>query len=180
MSKVKIDTFSAVAETMKALSGSGCLLVAGAERVNPMTIGWAEIGIVWGKPVFTVLVRPSRFTFGLMEEANEFSVNVPGEALADACMLCGTRSGRDIDKIAETGLTVEPGIGEGLGLRGRRLPHALLGRDRGRLQEGVAPLPRTSGDDRAAGPPYASAFFARSMSLTRMTRIPASAVPPLP
>ena len=114
MSKVKIDPFSAVAETMKALSARGCLLVAGSERVNPMTIGWGEIGIVWGKPVFTVLVRPSRFTFGLMEDADEFSVNVPGEALAEACMLCGTRSGRDIDKMAEAGLTAEPGIALGV------------------------------------------------------------------
>jgi len=114
MSKVKIDPFSAVAETMKALSAGGCLLVAGFERVNPMTIGWGEIGIVWGKPVFTVLVRPSRFTFGLMEDADEFSVNVPGEALAEACMLCGTRSGRDIDKMAEAGLAAEPGIALGV------------------------------------------------------------------
>ncbi len=110
MKKTPIGTFDAVAETMKALSAGGCLLVAGSERVNPMTIGWGEIGIVWGKPVFTVLVRPSRFTFGLMEGADEFSVNVPGEGLAEACMLCGTRSGRDIDKMAEAGLTAEPGI----------------------------------------------------------------------
>ena len=110
MKKTKIGTFDAVAETMKALSGGGCLLVAGAERVNPMTIGWAEIGVVWGRPVFTVLVRPSRFTFGLMEEADAFSVNVPDEGLAEAFMLCGTHSGRDVDKMAETGLTAEPGL----------------------------------------------------------------------
>ena len=87
----------------------GALLIAGADPVNPMTIGWGQIGIAWGKPVFLVMVRPSRFTYGLMEKAQAFSVNVPGEDLAEACTLCGTKSGRDIDKIAETGLVVERG-----------------------------------------------------------------------
>ena len=110
MKKTKIGTFDAVAETMKCLSGPGALLVAGAEPVNPMTIGWGEIGIVWGRPVFVVLVRPSRFTHSLMEKAAGFSVNVAPESLGEACMLCGTRSGRDIDKVAEAGLTIEKGL----------------------------------------------------------------------
>ncbi|MHC4252362.1 MAG: flavin reductase family protein [Planctomycetota bacterium] len=109
MSKVKIDPFDAVAETMAALGSRGALLVAGAEPVNPMTIGWGQIGIAWGKPVFLVMVRPSRFTFGLMAKATAFSVNVPGDDLAKACALCGTKSGRDTDKIAEAGLAVERG-----------------------------------------------------------------------
>ncbi len=110
MSKVKIDPFGAVAETMAALRSGGALLIAGAEPVNPMTIGWGQIGIAWGKPVFLVMVRPSRFTYALMEKSDAFSVNVPGADLADACALCGTKSGRDIDKIAVAGLTVERGI----------------------------------------------------------------------
>jgi len=118
MAKQKIGTFEAVAQTMAALSGDGALLVAGFGRgdrpanppANPMTIGWGQIGIAWGKPVFLVMVRHSRYTHELMEEAETFSVNVPSESLADACMLCGTKSGRDTDKIAETGLTVEKGL----------------------------------------------------------------------
>jgi flavin reductase (DIM6/NTAB) family NADH-FMN oxidoreductase RutF len=106
----KIGEFDGVAETMDALRGSGCLLVAGAEPVNPMTIGWAEIGVVWGRPVMAVLVRPSRFTHGLMERASAFSVNVPGGDLAGACAFCGSRSGRDADKMAETGLTAKGGL----------------------------------------------------------------------
>jgi len=110
MARTKIGPFDAVAETMEALGSRGALLVAGAEPVNPMTIGWGQIGIAWGKPVFLVMVRPSRFTCGLMEKAEAFSVNVPGADLAQACQLCGTKSGRDVDKIAETGLVVERGV----------------------------------------------------------------------
>jgi len=110
MTKTKIEPFDAAAETMAALGSGGALLVAGAEPVNPMTIGWGQIGIAWGKPVFLVMVRPSRFTYGLMEKAEAFSVNVPGTDLAEACGICGTQSGRDIDKIAETGLAVERGV----------------------------------------------------------------------
>jgi len=110
MTKTKIWPFEAVTETMEALGSKGALLVAGAEPVNPMTIGWGQIGIAWGKPVFLVMVRPSRFTYGLMEKAEAFSVNVPGADLAEACGICGTKSGRDLDKIAETGLAVEHGV----------------------------------------------------------------------
>ena len=110
MDKTKIEPFSAVTETMEALGSKGALLIAGAEPVNPMTIGWGQIGIAWGKPVFLVMVRPSRFTYGLMAKATAFSVNVPGADLAEACGICGTQSGRDIDKIAETGLEVERGV----------------------------------------------------------------------
>jgi flavin reductase (DIM6/NTAB) family NADH-FMN oxidoreductase RutF len=109
MKKIKIGDFDAFAETMSALSRQGALLVAGAEPVNPMTIGWAQMGIIWGRPIFTVLVRPSRFTHGLMEKADAFSVNVPSESLSEACALCGSRSGRDTDKMKEAGLTAEPG-----------------------------------------------------------------------
>lgn len=109
MEKKKIGTFDAVAQTMATLSGDGALLVAGAEPANPMTIGWGQIGITWGREVFLVMVRRSRYTHELMEKAEHFSVNVPPESMKDACKLCGTKSGRDIDKIAEAGLTVEPG-----------------------------------------------------------------------
>jgi flavin reductase (DIM6/NTAB) family NADH-FMN oxidoreductase RutF len=108
--KTEIGAFEAVAETMDALSGAGCLLLAGSETVNPMTIGWAQIGVVWSRPVMSVLVRPSRFTYGLMMEAGTFSVNVPDSSLRKACAVCGSKSGRDIEKMKECGLTAEKGL----------------------------------------------------------------------
>jgi flavin reductase (DIM6/NTAB) family NADH-FMN oxidoreductase RutF len=109
----KIDTFAAYAETMAEFGGGGCLLVTGGQG-NPMTIGWGLMGIVWGRPVFTVLVRPSRFSYGLLAASPQFTVNVPAGATAGALKkalaVCGSRSGRDTDKISLCGLTLQPGI----------------------------------------------------------------------
>ncbi|KPK65448.1 MAG: hypothetical protein AMK73_02980 [Planctomycetes bacterium SM23_32] len=78
---------------------------AGADgRPNVMAVGWGCPGVIWGRPVFVVLVRPSRFTFGNIEATGEFVVNVPGDDMHETCMYCGTKSGRDVDKFAERGL----------------------------------------------------------------------------
>jgi len=95
----------------QALTQGGALLVAhdSEGRPNPMTIGWGQVGIVWSVPVFTVLVRKSRYTHECVNACAAFTVNVPrpGE-LKEALALCGTRSGRDLDKAAAAGLTMVP------------------------------------------------------------------------
>jgi flavin reductase (DIM6/NTAB) family NADH-FMN oxidoreductase RutF len=95
---------------MKALTTSGLLLGANdaAGRPNVMTIGWGAIGAMWGRPVWIVLVRPSRHTYKCIEMSRCFTVSVPGVDLEDACRIAGSRSGREGDKFAACGLTVEP------------------------------------------------------------------------
>jgi len=107
MAKIPVDNTDYLAETLRALRHAGCLLASqGAEgKPNAMTIGWGTVGIIWGKPVFIVLVRHSRYTWSRLEENGEFTVNVPPPSLADAATLCGTKSGRDLDKLAAAGLT---------------------------------------------------------------------------
>ena len=111
MPKIAADLRSFFPETMAALSDPGCLLVSQgkAGKPNAMTIGWATFGIIWGRPICTVLVRPSRYTWTLLEESDEFTVNVPPPSLAKAVTFCGTQSGRDRDKFAEMHLTAAPG-----------------------------------------------------------------------
>ena len=95
-----------------ALSQGGAFLVANDDngRPNPMTIGWGQVGIVWGRPVFTVFVRKSRYTFECVRSSETFTVNVPrADELKDALILCGTKSGRDVDKVVEAGLTMIQG-----------------------------------------------------------------------
>ena len=96
----------------KALSDDGAFLVAvdSNGKANPMTIGWGMAGRVWSRPVFTVLVRQSRYTHGCIQGSDSFTVNVPrlGE-LKDELLFCGTKSGRDLDKAAECNLTLLPG-----------------------------------------------------------------------
>lgn len=91
--------------------GNGILLTTQADgQVDTMTIGWGTIGIQWGKPMFIVFVRESRYTKQLLEKNGEFTVNVPlGQADKNILAVCGTKSGRDVDKISELGLTLEDG-----------------------------------------------------------------------
>ncbi|OGR78900.1 MAG: hypothetical protein A2X32_00375 [Elusimicrobia bacterium GWC2_64_44] len=97
----------------EALEGSGAFLVAqdGKGRVNVMTIGWAQLGIIWGLPILTVLVRPSRYTHVLLESAAGFSVCVPkrGE-LKKELAYCGSKSGLEYDKVRALGLKLKEGV----------------------------------------------------------------------
>ena len=86
------------------------LTTKSGDKVNSMTIGWGFLGIQWAKPVFVVLVRESRFTRKMLEENPEFTINVPLGAIDKSILgVCGTKSGRDMDKIAQLGLTLEEG-----------------------------------------------------------------------
>jgi len=107
MAKVPVGYTDCLAETVAALAEPGCLLVSqGSDgKPNAMTIGWGTVGVIWGRPMFVVLVRHSRYTWRLLEEHGEFTVNVPPPSLTDAAVVCGTKSGRDTDKFAATGLT---------------------------------------------------------------------------
>jgi flavin reductase (DIM6/NTAB) family NADH-FMN oxidoreductase RutF len=106
----KETTISAVfEETISRMKGDGVILLAG-DPPNPMTIGWGTIGYIWGRKIFTILVRPSRFTHALMEKSKEFTVNILGDEFRRQLSLCGTKSGRNTDKIKECGFTLENGI----------------------------------------------------------------------
>ena len=74
--------------------------------INTMIIGWGGINVIWGRPIFMVLVRDSRATYGLIESSGEFTVSIPfDDSLKGAIRICGTRSLRDINKFEYCGLT---------------------------------------------------------------------------
>lgn len=91
--------------------GKGVLLTTQADgQANTMTIGWGTLGIEWGKPICTVYVRQSRHTKALLEKNGQFTVNIPyGEFDKNILGVCGTKSGRDMDKFAALNLETEPG-----------------------------------------------------------------------
>lgn len=78
-------------------------------KVDTMIIGWGAVGNVWGKPVMMVMVRKSRYTKTLLDKSMEFTVSIPMHDMRKAIGICGTKSGRDIDKFAEAALTAQPG-----------------------------------------------------------------------
>ena len=97
----KVNALEIVPAVMKQLPEGAFLTVAARRQTNVMTIGWALAGILWGKPVLMVAVRNSRHTFGLIEEADNFTVSVPTKDMKKELELCGTISGRAADKFKE-------------------------------------------------------------------------------
>jgi flavin reductase (DIM6/NTAB) family NADH-FMN oxidoreductase RutF len=108
--KIEIGWTDRLKESLEVMGKMGLLLVSvdENEKPNAMTIGWGTVGIIWGKPIFTVLVRPSRYTYKLIEEAGDFTVNVPTAEMASIVAFCGSASGRDHDKFKEKGLIAMP------------------------------------------------------------------------
>lgn len=113
----KIDVTEHASEIIAELKRGVLLTVKAGEKVNPMTIGWGMIGVEWRKPVFIAYVRTDRYTHELMEDVDCFTVNIPVPAddaetekrVRKILATCGTKSGRDIDKVAELGLTLRDG-----------------------------------------------------------------------
>ncbi len=111
MRKTQIDVNSCTESILNALRHGGLLLTTKAgDKVNSMVIGWGTIGVNWRRPVFAVYVRKGRYTRELLDQNPEFTINVPtGKIDGNIFRICGSRSGRDIDKIAEAGLTAVDG-----------------------------------------------------------------------
>ncbi len=87
------------------ISDEWMLISAGNEQTqNMMTASWGFMGEMWGKDTVIAAVRPTRHTFGILEENDTFALCFMGEQ-RDVHKICGSQSGRDIDKVAETGLT---------------------------------------------------------------------------
>lgn len=77
------------------------------ENPNVFTVAWT--GIVNTQPPITYIsVRPERYSYGLIKETGEFVINLPTQHLVRAVDYCGVKSGRNIDKFKETGLSTEP------------------------------------------------------------------------
>jgi flavin reductase (DIM6/NTAB) family NADH-FMN oxidoreductase RutF len=93
-------------EVIPALTKGALIGTSDGVRDNLMTVSWGSIGYMWYRPIFTLMVRPSRFTYELLEKSDSFTVNIPLHVdLKDALRFCGTKSGRDINKWEATGLT---------------------------------------------------------------------------
>lgn len=74
-------------------------------KVNAMTASWGTLGVLWNKNVAICFVRPQRYTYGLTEKSERFSLAFMGDGYRDALKICGTKSGRDGDKLAMAGLS---------------------------------------------------------------------------
>ena len=82
------------------------LVTAGNETaLNTMTVSWGALGELWGKDMVTVYIRPQRYTVKFLEENDYFTLSFYPAELKSIHAVCGSKSGRDTDKVKECGLT---------------------------------------------------------------------------
>jgi flavin reductase (DIM6/NTAB) family NADH-FMN oxidoreductase RutF len=70
-----------------------------------MTVSWGALGEIWGKDAAFIFIRPQRYTFEFTEKEELFTISFYAPEYKDALKICGTKSGRDCDKISLAGLT---------------------------------------------------------------------------
>ena len=104
----EIDVYEYMNVIMKELKKGVLLTTKKDGVVNTMAIAWGAIGIEWNKLIFTALVRQSRHTLGMLS-TGEFTINIAMEDRKKEIAYCGTKSGRDTDKIADMGMTIVDG-----------------------------------------------------------------------
>ncbi len=106
----------------KLVSKDWMLVTAGTmDSFNMMTASWGGLGFLWDMDVAMCVVRPVRHTFGFMERNASFSLSFFEEKYRPALKLCGTKSGRDINKAKEAGLTPVEGRNGGIYFEEARL-----------------------------------------------------------
>lgn len=99
---LEFNPFSKIQEQW-ALLGAGTM-----DKFNMMTVSWGGLGVVWFQDVCMVYVRESRYTKEFMDKNELFTLTFLKDGHQDALKLCGAKSGREIDKMKDSGLTPIP------------------------------------------------------------------------
>ncbi len=103
---LQLDPLSIKDNLIKLISADWMLVTAGnKEKINTMTANWGGAGYLWNRPVVFVFVRPERYTYQFTERSEGFTLSFFDEEYRQALNICGSKSGRDCDKIAEASLT---------------------------------------------------------------------------
>lgn len=106
MSFIEIQPKALQQNVFQAIGDDWMLITAGNEdQFNTMTASWGGMGVLWNNDVVFAFVRPTRYTYEFMEREDRFSLCFFGGEYRKALQFCGTKSGRQVDKVAETGLT---------------------------------------------------------------------------
>ncbi len=102
----QIDIRDVKESVVSLISNDWALLTAkDNDGCNPMTVSWGGIGELWGKDTATVYIRESRYTKTLVDKEDYFSLCFFNDEHKDVLKYCGAKSGRDVDKVKETGIT---------------------------------------------------------------------------
>ncbi len=98
ITELRFNPFTKIGKEWTLITGGNM------EKFNTMTASWGQLGVIWNKNVFTCYIRPNRYTYEFIEQGESFAVSFLGEEYRNALAFCGSHSGKDCDKMAETGL----------------------------------------------------------------------------
>ena len=104
-----MDKNDMLKESVFSLIGDRWMLVAATDKsgkTNAMTASWGGMGVLWGKKVAFVFIRPQRYTKRFVDEADKFTLSFFDDSHKKMLGYMGKVSGKDEDKIAKSGLTV--------------------------------------------------------------------------
>lgn len=108
----KVDPKTLDFNVFSAIGDQWMLITAGTpEKCNTMTASWGGLGVLWGAPMALAYIRPQRYTREFVEKSEYFTLSFFSENYRKQLSLCGSKSGRDIDKVKECGFTVAAGEG---------------------------------------------------------------------
>jgi len=97
-------------EILPALDKGIFMTTKVGDEVNTMTIAWGGINLIWNKQVFVAYVRYSRYTYDMLQNTDEFTISVPiDNNLRKELGICGTKSGRNTNKIEKCNFTMVNG-----------------------------------------------------------------------
>lgn len=97
--QLKVDPFSAIGKEWMLISAGN------KEKYNTMTASWGSLGVLWGKNVSNIFIRPQRYTLEFVDSSEYYSLSFFGNEHKRALAYCGAHSGRDVDKAKQTGFT---------------------------------------------------------------------------
>jgi flavin reductase (DIM6/NTAB) family NADH-FMN oxidoreductase RutF len=101
-----IDPYLIKDNTFKLIGADWMLITAGTiKSFNTMTASWGAFGELWNKKICICFIRPVRHTYTFMEKVENYTLSFFDEEHRDILKFCGTKSGRDVNKVAKTGLT---------------------------------------------------------------------------
>lgn len=104
----EISTYKIEENVIDLIAKQWMLITAGnKDSYNTMTAAWGGFGFLWNTPVAYIFIRPQRFTFEFAENNDDFTLSFFEKKYKNILSYCGTHSGKEVDKVKETGLTVK-------------------------------------------------------------------------
>lgn len=118
----KIDPTTLNDNFIKIIGNEWMLVTAGTpEKFNTMTASWGAMGVLWNKHIAICFIRPTRYTYAFANENEVFTLSFFTNKERKILNYCGSNSGRNVDKIAKTGLNPLLTINRGITFEQARL-----------------------------------------------------------